>query len=379
MALRILIVDDDANVLAACRRTLGREFDIVAAQGSREATALLEREGPFAVVLSDLRMPHQDGLSFLAHVRERVPEAVRIMLTGYADTQAAITAINEGNIFRFLTKPIRSEHLGAALRAALNQHRLITSERELLQSTLHGSLQVLTDILGIVSPVAFSRSSRLKRYVRHMGWTLNLPDLWQFEAAAMLSQIGCITLHPHVLEKIHQGHPLRPDEMEAYRNTAEVARGLIAKIPRLDPVAEMVAGQGKPFAETPCPQDIKQRPPALLGAQLLKTALELDSRLARGMNAAAALVDMHTRPDECDPQLVTALQSLDVHDQGGNALAVQAKDLITGMVLVEDVRARDGLLLVSKGQDVTPAVLERLHNFAQGTGVAEPILVHLNR
>jgi hypothetical protein len=108
-------------------------------------------------------------------------------------------AINDGAISRFLTKPSPPEHLVPTLQAALTQYRLVTTERTLLEQTLRGCVKVLTDILALVNPMAFGRASRLKRYARHIATYLDLPDVWQFEVAAMLSQVDCVALpgrHP---------------------------------------------------------------------------------------------------------------------------------------------------------------------------------------
>jgi DNA-binding NtrC family response regulator len=103
----------------------------------------LSSDGPFAVVVSDMRMPEMNGAAFLAQVRERAPDTVRVLLTGQADLDSAIAAVNEGQIFRFLTKPCAPEMLISSLRAAEEQHRLITAERVLLEQTLHGAVKAL--------------------------------------------------------------------------------------------------------------------------------------------------------------------------------------------------------------------------------------------
>lgn len=99
---RVLCVDDEPRVLAALARTLHRHFALTTAASGAGGLELLRREGPFAVVVSDLRMPGMDGVAFLARVREAAPDTVRVLLTGQADLAAAVAAVNEGNIFRFL-------------------------------------------------------------------------------------------------------------------------------------------------------------------------------------------------------------------------------------------------------------------------------------
>src|ERR1700733_8122058 len=103
MSNRILCVDDDINILEGYQRALRKEFDITTAPGGEEALVKIRDEGPFAVVVSDMRMPGMDGIQLLTRIKQVAPESVRIMLTGNADQQTAMNAVNEGNIFRFLT------------------------------------------------------------------------------------------------------------------------------------------------------------------------------------------------------------------------------------------------------------------------------------
>jgi DNA-binding NtrC family response regulator len=122
MQEKILFVDDDANILAAYKRNLRKQFDILTAPSGEEGLSLLQAEGPFAVVLSDLRMPGMDGFEFLSRVKERSPDSLCIMLTGHAELQSSLRAVNEGYIFRFLTKPCKMDILATAIRSGLSQY-----------------------------------------------------------------------------------------------------------------------------------------------------------------------------------------------------------------------------------------------------------------
>ena len=158
MTTKILCVDDELNVLEALSRSLRKDFRISIAQSGELGISMIENEGPFAVVVSDMRMPEMDGIEFLGRVQSMSPETVRIMLTGNADQQTAIRAVNDGNIFRFLNKPCPSDVLTSALTAGLEQYRLVNAEKNLLEQTLNKSVEVLVDILAIVNPTAFGRS-----------------------------------------------------------------------------------------------------------------------------------------------------------------------------------------------------------------------------
>jgi len=102
---KILFVDDDLNILHSFKRNLRKHFNIATASGGEEGLEKLTQDGPFAVVVSDMRMPGMNGTQFLSQVREKYPNIVRILLTGQADMKDAIEVVNQGQIHQFLTKP----------------------------------------------------------------------------------------------------------------------------------------------------------------------------------------------------------------------------------------------------------------------------------
>ena len=121
---RILIVDDDDLFLDALRRQLHARFDVTTARGGKEALRLVMSQDPYAVVVADLRMPEMDGVTLLFLMRQAAPQTVRVLLTGDADMEAATSAVNVGNIFRFLTKPCPTWMLVRALEDAVQQYPL---------------------------------------------------------------------------------------------------------------------------------------------------------------------------------------------------------------------------------------------------------------
>jgi DNA-binding NarL/FixJ family response regulator len=124
---RILCVDDDPNLLNGLCRVLGFDFEVVTENNPLAALDRLERDPDFQVVLSDLKMPQIDGTLFLARTQRLIPEATRLLLTGEADLPSAIAAINEAGVFRFLSKPCAGDQLVDAVRAAVDQNRVISA------------------------------------------------------------------------------------------------------------------------------------------------------------------------------------------------------------------------------------------------------------
>jgi CheY-like chemotaxis protein len=369
MVTRILCVDDEPNVLEAFERQLRRHFDLHTAVGPEIGLKVLSEQGPFAVVVSDLRMPEMDGIEFLTRVRRACPDTVRIMLTANADLGAAMAAVNDGKIFQFLTKPCPADILARSLESALEQYRLITSERELLERTLHGSVEILTEVLSLVNPAAFSKAQRIRRYVRHMVETLQLPDRWQYELAAMLSQVGCVVVPPEIIDKAHLGRFLSADEQTLLASQKRVGHKLVGKVPRLELVARMVAEQssGWPGSET-VPEPVRT------GAHLLRLALDFDETIMRGKSAAEALIGMRDKRDY-NAKYLAALQRLRVGEAISENKHVSLAQLRPGMVIAADLYSKTGVLLLAKGQEVTESAVDRIESFAKLYGIAEPIVV----
>jgi DNA-binding NtrC family response regulator len=156
----VLFVDDEPRILDTYRASLRKQFKVDTANGPEEGLEKIKTSGPYAVVVSDLKMPKMDGITFLAKVQELSPDTVRVMLTGHADVESAISAVNNGAVFRFLTKPSPLDVMIRTLEVCMKQYSLVVAERELFRGTLRGCIKVLTDILSLVNPEAFGTSAR---------------------------------------------------------------------------------------------------------------------------------------------------------------------------------------------------------------------------
>ncbi len=375
MAERILCVDDDPNILEAYRRHLCRQFQIELALGGEEALAMVVDRGPFAVVVADMRMPGMDGIQLLMKIKEFDPDTVRMMLTGKADLQTALDAVNDGHIFSLLTKPCPPLVFAKALEAGIAQYRLIIAEHELLSSTLHGSVKVLTDVLGLVNPAAFGRASRVHRMVTQICGELGLDKTWPIEMAAMLCQIGCVAVPEETLAKSQQERELSPSESEAIRNHPELGRRLIANVPRLEEIAQIIAYQEKRYHGDGFPEDDVRGNEIPLGSRMLKVALDFDDLVSTGMSRELALAKISDRQGWYDPAMISALrQVLDV--SGAYVVRpVDVAELADGAILADDVKSVGGMLLCNSGQEVTSSMRARLENYASNVGLILPIKI----
>jgi FixJ family two-component response regulator len=360
MAEKILLVDDDHNILDGYRRSLSRDFLMETALGGEQALKLVADNGPYAVVVSDMRMPGMDGIQLLSKIKAQSPETIRVMLTGNADMDTAIDAINEGSIFRFLNKPCSKETMGKTLTAALVQYRLVMAEKQLLEQTLSGTIQVLTEVLSLVNPAAFSRAERARRYIHHIVTSMKLPNVWQYEVAAMMSQLGCVTLPSETIEAVYAGEKLSATEQAQYDAHPSVAYDLLSRIPRLEPIARMIEHQHRPLPESSAldPEMADMR----LGTEILRLTLAYEKLIHKGTSRSEAVHSLSRQNKNFSPEFFRALVELDPNSEVGEVRQCKIDALASGMIIQQEIRTGEGTLLVSRGQEVTATLLSKLKN-----------------
>lgn len=373
MTQKILFVDDEPNILAGFERLFRKDYDLETAVSGTDALAKIAQNGPYAVLLSDMRMPRMSGGELLAAARDIAPTTVRMVLTGETDIMSAMRAVNEGAIFRFLLKPCAEPAMRAALDAALRQYQLQRAERDLLEQTLRGCIKVLTELLSLVNPAAFGRSVRIQRYVRHAAARLGVDDAWQYEVAAMLSQIGCVTLPAGTIEALYAGEPLSDADRQRYLQHASVGHDLLVQIPRLEQVAMMISRQHAAFSPDTA------HDPVALGAQILKVSMAFDERVSRGELPQAAVSALLARSAEYNPNVVRSLADVTFDTMAYQPVMMTIERLAAGMIIDQEVRTETGMLLVGRGQETTYPMLVRLRNFRQNGAIPAEVRVLVQR
>ncbi len=394
MPAKILLVDDEPAVLAAYERSLRKEFEVDTAIGGELGLKAIRERGPYATVVSDMRMPGMSGAQFLAQARQAAPDTVRMLLTGYTDLGAAMEAINDGNIYRFLTKPCAKEVMVEAITSGVEQYQLIRTEKDLLEKTLLGCIKVLADFLSAASPAAFARSLRIAHYIRHIAGHFSLEFAWRLEAAAMLSQLGCVTLDTNLIQKALEGVNLTPEEQTRFETHPQAAMELLSVIPRLEPTAWMI---GQQFVRQ-IPEQVASLPAnsmkeTLLGAKILKLAVAFDQMQMKLVTEEEAITRLRGRPGEFPRELVDTLVGVKpirgsktearrvatlrltnrtLLDQDRRVTKLK---LMKGMALEQDVRNKQGMLLMAKGQDLNAALLIKLENFARAGMIDHEVTV----
>jgi response regulator RpfG family c-di-GMP phosphodiesterase len=355
----VLCVDDEARVVEGLKLHLRRDYEVHTALGGEEGLQKLKELGSVAVVISDMRMPGMDGATFLKRVMRAYPDASRILLTGEPGRDVAVQAVNEGQIYRFLTKPCPPDQLKAAVDAAVIQHRLLNAERMLLQETVIGCIQALVDVLGIVNPIAFGRASRIKRLAMQFAESLGCTGFWQLEAAAMLSQLGYVSLPIELVEKLYYGERLTPEEQILADAVPEVASKLLCHIPRLEPVMQILE------AARASDQQLQKLGDGTigLGARILLLALDYDTLTARGDDGNVTIQTIRTRESRYGSSLIEKFVTfVGAAATTRERLRIPLHRVQPGMTIMEDVRTHLGTLLIARGFEVSAPFLERLRN-----------------
>jgi response regulator RpfG family c-di-GMP phosphodiesterase len=402
---RVLYVDDDFEGQEAFARVAGAHYEVTVAMDATEALRALQNEGPFAVIVSDLRMPGMDGVALLSHAQASWPTITRVLLTGDGDLESAIAAINSGRIFRFLTKPCGYEAMLQAVKDSVDQYKHVTAERVVLEQTLLGTVKTLTDLLAIASPAAYGRASRVKNnlgeiltyYAKKTKPTLTggaaygrakpgaaapsqgggppLQDRWELEAAALLSQIGSVGLPAATADKLYYGKPMTPQEQLAASRVASVSARLLANIPRLDGIRKILLYQTKQYDGGGLPAGNVAGDQIPWGSRALKIVVDFDVLESQGVDRVKAFETLQKQPNIYDRGLVELFSQALGGTGDVSIQEVGLAGLRPGMVFAEDVIAKNGVLLAARGLEVTPSIMEKVSSTWQQVGLVKPIKV----
>jgi response regulator RpfG family c-di-GMP phosphodiesterase len=378
---KIILVDDEKNILEAYKRNLAGEFNIITADSGDGAIEIIRKEPRIPVIITDYKMPGMNGVELLKKIKEIAPDTVQIMLTGQAEINAVINLINKGKIFRFLTKPCSPEDLISNINDALRQHELITAERELLGKTLGGSIKILIDLLALAKPQAFNKAKKIRDLSRKIYQHLNTDSSWQMEIAATLSQIGTVTIPDEILKRSYRGVTLSDDEMIMYNNHPLIGADMIKSIPRLEKISEMIRYQLKNFDGTGFPPDNLSGEDIPIGARILRIALDFDNSVNSGKTRDQAFEDLKRRPSFYDITLLKNVSRilLDIPENKENPMVLEltVDEIQEGMILAEDVKASDGTVIAGIDQQLSAPLISTFKNYAKNGQIKEKIQVML--
>ncbi len=373
---KVLVVDDAPENIQVLMETLKGEYAVVPAVNGQKALKIAETAPVPDIILLDIMMPEMDGYEVCRRLKaNRVTRNIPVIFVTALDQEEDETMGLELGAVDYITKPISPAIVQARVKTHLNLKNAQQRLQDLLSQTLSGSVRMLVDILGLVNPMAFSRSSQIRRLTNSMVKTLGITDVWKFDLAAMLSQIGCVTLPAETLKKFYEGLELTEKEQQLYSDFPKAGAELIANIPHLEQVAGMIARQRDPFDEDE-PEEPANREPVILGGQILKIATDHVQFIGSGMSQEEAIHRMGENRSEYDPKLVGVLAGvLGVSAEKQEKKTVPVKAASTGMIIDQDVYSDDGALLVVKGTELSVATIKILQQYGQLEKIKDSIRV----
>lgn len=363
MNRRVLFIDDDQQLLSGIERRYGSMFEIETASSAALGLEAMCLRGHFGVVVTDMRMPGMDGLEFLKEARKLTDMSVFIMLTGNQDQQTASNAVNDGQVFRFLTKPCQGVVLQGAIEDGLEKFNLLAEQRELLHNTFLGSVKVLTEVLELSHPALFARIHEVEEIARELREALKLEDRWEYKLAVRLSRVGAA-----VTQSPDQGRSSVQADAKLLKKQAEIGSKLIRHIPKLNLVAEMVARHTEADGTFPL-QVVSDDEIVATGASLVRIAMLLDEFFVQGLNPFAASKELERVLPRISKATMVKIQEFRtkamVDSSGRRILEVRPENLTAGMILADDLLTENGRLLLASGARLSPAVVMRVKLLAE--------------
>lgn len=370
---QIMVVDDQPSNLKLLEDLLTQQGHAVRSfPRGRLALEAAARHSPDLILL-DINMPEMNGFEVCKLLKSdaKLAEIPVLFLSALNQTADKLNAFRTGGV-DYITKPFQVEEVRARVETHLQLHRARQVERELLEKTLNGAVKALSDLAHLMSPALTQRSGALRSMVVHMAAQLHLPDAWQYELAAILCLIGCITMPPEAFEHAYVGDKATPEELQMYRGHPEVGFQLLSRIPRLENVAEMIRLQQIETSHWGS-TDVSER-----GAQMLKTAQELDRRTLRGASFHSACDQLRAASAKYPTRLLDVLKDYSPSRVHFDVRHLSAAQLSPGMILEDDVVTEQGnLTVIAKGTTLTVTLVERVQNFARTRGIQNPIRVRV--
>lgn len=416
-ASTLLFVDDEANILSSLHRLFRPHgYRILTAGSGAEGLGILEKEA-IDVVVSDMRMPEMDGARFLEQVRNRWPDVVRILLTGYADIASTIAAINRGEIYRYISKPWDDTEIVLTVRDALERKRLerenarldaLTKQQNEELKALNASLEqkvaertaqlrqtlvsleqahkdlnrsfmisvrVFSSLIELRGGRLAGHSRRVAEHARALALRMGLGDQDSQDVllAALLHDIGKIGLPDELLGK--------PFNVLTSQSRAEVMKhpvigqNILMGIDQLHAAAKLVRHHHEDYDGSGYPDQLAGIAiPS--GSRILSVvndydALQLGTLTQRPLNAAEAaafLVD--NRGKRYDPGVVDAFMLLlaETRKEAFTELPMRLAQLRPGMILAKDLTHRDGYLLLARGHSLDASVISELRRLEEADG-----------
>jgi len=393
----VLYVDDETALLSAFTSLFRREgLQIHTLADSTTIDQSLEQDGPFALVVSDQRMPGLDGVGTLERVRLKSPNTVRVMLTGFADQDDTVRAINTAEISRYIVKPWDDQALREIVHECVDAYNLAGENRhlshelalrnasleELLEGTVGQTIQLLSHLISYINVHAAHQTERVRTLgnaVLNLSKTVTPEERWDIQCALELFNLGIAVLPAWIQVTLNKEGLWSLARFPAALNHQLMAHDLLKDIPRFDRVARIIQLSHKDFDGGGEPLSIVVKGHDLpLGARLLRILIDLDSLGTEHFRGRDMLLKMIHQEKKYDTELISLMLGLESSLRRSHAeKRVTIEELAEGMILVEDMVTTRGHVMIRAGSTITKPVLRILSQSRQYDPIKEPITVRL--
>ncbi|SFA99414.1 Response regulator c-di-GMP phosphodiesterase, RpfG family, contains REC and HD-GYP domains [Pseudomonas sp. NFIX10] len=426
----VLLVDDEESILNSLRRLLrSQPYEILLADSGAKALEIL-KERPVDLVMTDARMPNMDGATLLAEIRKLYPSTLRILLTGYADVDMMTKAINEGQLYRYLSKPWNDEELVQALRQAL-AHQHSESERQRLEALNREQNQQLKTLNATLEKRVASRTSELQQTADMLDLAydelkrsyvtstevfslianLRLPKAKQtnrqiielirvysrlhfldestdrdLTMAAALYNIGKLSWTDNMM--VTPADLLHHNELDLYRSYPKQSESLLMTLDPMKDAARIIRHHQERWDGSGFPEHLKGEA-IPFGSRLLKLAVDFIELqrgliLERQMNSDEALVYIRKYAGKLyDPGMVEDFIKAcgeyleDVTLSDPTVKVMNTRELVAGMILARNLNADNGMLLLNAGKVLSGPLVEKLIAFESMEGARYSVFVKI--
>ncbi len=374
---KIMIVDDTPQNLKLLGNMLREEgYHVYSFPKGEFALKAAERNTPDLILL-DINMPGMNGYEVCEKLQEDpvLREIPVIFLSALNETEDKVKAFSSGGV-DYITKPFQFEEVIARIQTHLALRDARQELKDLLNSTVIGSVRAMAELLAITSPQEFGRTLRVARYVRGMVRHRKLPKPWKYEIAALLSNLGYVSLGEKAWKERLQEILDRTPSEQCGESLVLAAR-IVRCIPRLEDVPEMIMEQ-RYFPEWHTPWLGWSEP--VLGGQILKIANDFDLLAQHFGSIFEALRYIQETPQGYNKELVDSLEEIVTAEAKGKSEEVEPHKLRKGMILVQDMLNRQGVKLLARGTEISEQMLEHIDNWVAVGAIPEkplPVLIPL--
>ncbi len=423
----VLFVDDEPNILSSVQRILRKApYNVLTANAPEYALEILEQR-PVTLVVSDFRMPSMDGVTFLEKVHHISPDSICMLLTGFADTESAIRAINNGHIFRYLKKPIKESELLEALRSGIRQYELVMENRRLMEliqkqntelkkfnheleqivqertreitqqkielenlyhqldNSFTEMIRAFMTVIEMKNPTIGGHSRRVAALSRKLAEFMGLPDkeVRDIEVAALLHDIGKITLPDKLIQKTEA--QMSEHEIMLLRAHPEIGASILSDIQSLHMVSKIVEAHHERFDGKGFPKKL-QGGNIPFGARLIAVINHFDHLISQENIDKSHRFEIAKQFLESqsgkwfDRRIVQSfIKFIKSTKKNGKFLKekpVEFNELQPGMIISRDIFTRSGLLLLGRDQVLNSSLIKRLFQYHLIDPIQEQIHVY---